>query len=72
MNSYAYVPFGLGPRNCIAMRFAREELKLVLCTLIQQFRFFPVDETPVSTFGFFCVFLSFRHLKYWARILNLA
>jgi len=35
----------MGPRSCIAIRFAREELKLVLCTLIKQFRFFPLEET---------------------------
>jgi len=39
------MPFGMGPRNCIAIRFAKEELKLVLCTLVKQFRFFSVKET---------------------------
>jgi len=42
------MPFGMGPRNCVAMRFAQEEVKLVLCTLIKQFRFFPVEETPAK------------------------
>lgn len=39
--------FGMGPRNCVGMRFALEELKMAVCALVQQFRFFPVDETPV-------------------------
>jgi len=42
------MPFGMGPRNCIAMRFAQEELKLVLCSLVKEFRFFPVEETPAK------------------------
>lgn len=47
-NPYSYMPFGLGPRNCIGMRFAMEELKITLCTLVKHFRFFSVAETPVS------------------------
>lgn len=46
----AYMPFGMGPRNCVGMRFAMEEMKIALCTLIAEFRFFPVDETPVIIF----------------------
>ena len=42
----AWMPFGMGPRNCIGMRFALEEVKLALCSLIHKFRFFPVPETP--------------------------
>lgn len=47
MNSNAYMPFGMGPRNCVGMRFAMEELKIALCTIITKFRFFAVPETAV-------------------------
>ena len=46
-NPYTYMPFGVGPRNCVGMRFAIEELKITLCSLVKQFRFVTVDETPV-------------------------
>ncbi|XP_057380168.1 cytochrome P450 3A41-like [Daphnia carinata] len=45
-NPYAFMPFGMGPRNCVGMRFAMEEMKIALCTLVKNFRFFPVAETP--------------------------
>ena len=49
LDPYAFMPFGLGPRNCVALRFAQEEMKLMLCTLIKQFRFVPTEDTPVSS-----------------------
>nr|CAH0104368.1 unnamed protein product [Daphnia galeata] len=45
-NPYTFLPFGMGPRNCVGMRFALEEIKIALCTIVIQFRFFPVRETP--------------------------
>jgi len=44
---YTYMAFGTGPRNCVGMRFAMEELKIAICTMVQKYRFYPVEETPV-------------------------
>ena len=46
------MPFGMGPRNCVGMRFALEEIKIVLCTIIRQFRFFAITETSVIALDF--------------------
>jgi cytochrome P450 family 3 subfamily A len=44
---YSFMAFGSGPRNCVGMRFAIEELKMAISALVKQFRFYPVEETPV-------------------------
>ena len=44
------MPFGMGPCNCVGIRFALEEIKIALCILIKNFQFFPVAETPVILF----------------------
>ncbi len=43
-----YLPFGEGPRNCIASRFALEQVKIALCHILNEFRVFRVFETAVS------------------------
>lgn len=37
INQYAFVPFGLGPRACIGIRFAYESLKLLFIHLLRNF-----------------------------------
>ncbi|CAL4097754.1 unnamed protein product [Meganyctiphanes norvegica] len=34
----SFLPFGLGPRNCIAQRFALMEVKIMVARLVQQFQ----------------------------------
>lgn len=40
-----FMPFGAGPRSCIASRFASLELKSCLIALIKRFRFSPNENT---------------------------
>lgn len=43
---YQFLPFGAGPRICIGMGFAQMEAKLILATLLAQYRFTPIGPGP--------------------------
>ena len=45
---YAGIPFGVGPRNCVGMRFALTELKMAAVAVVQNFTVVRCDETEVS------------------------
>uniref|UniRef100_A0A1L8E430 Putative cytochrome n=1 Tax=Nyssomyia neivai TaxID=330878 RepID=A0A1L8E430_9DIPT len=44
---FTYAPFGLGPRNCIASRFALMELKTILYYVVLNFHLEPTKETQI-------------------------
>ncbi|CAG7727547.1 unnamed protein product [Allacma fusca] len=44
---YAFLPFGQGPRNCIAMRFALTEAKAAIAHLVYNFKVEPSEKTQI-------------------------
>ncbi|XP_078096281.1 cytochrome P450 3A30-like [Mustelus asterias] len=42
-----FLPFGMGPRNCIGMRFAQLAMKMALASFLQHLTFVPCEETPI-------------------------
>ena len=45
---YDHIPFGYGPRNCIAMRLALMEVKMAAAMLLKHFTFLCSAKSPVG------------------------
>lgn len=45
---YTYFPFGCGPRQCVGESFAWMEGMLLMATIIQSFRFEPLEQEPAK------------------------
>ena len=44
-NPYSFIAFSLGPRNCLAMRFALFEMKVAISHLVSKFKILPTNKT---------------------------
>lgn len=38
---FTFLPFGQGPRKCIAMRFGLMQARIAMCAILQEFRLLP-------------------------------
>ena len=45
---FCFMPFGMGPRNCIGMRFALLEAKMALIQILRHFRMVRSPDTEVN------------------------
>ncbi|UYV83496.1 Cyp6a9 [Cordylochernes scorpioides] len=52
---FTYMPFGLGPRSCVALRFAQMEAKAAIVNLLREFRFTKSTRTTVSLIWFYII-----------------
>ncbi|EAT33128.1 AAEL014613-PA [Aedes aegypti] len=70
INTGAYLPFGIGPRNCIGSRFALAEVKTILYYMLGSFSFERCSKTevpPVMPKGFDVIPVNGMHIEFKPR-----
>ncbi|XP_049516541.1 cytochrome P450 3A24 [Dermacentor silvarum] len=58
----SYIPFGMGPRECIGKKFAMLELKMALCKLVRRYEF-SLSSQSVATLEFKVPLISINPVK---------
>ncbi|KAG1679745.1 Cytochrome P450 3A41 [Nymphon striatum] len=47
-DTMAYQPFGVGPRNCIGMRFAQMQFKVAMARILRDYKLVPCEKTETG------------------------
>ncbi|KAG6461827.1 cytochrome P450 9e2 [Manduca sexta] len=65
---FTYLPFGLGPRNCIGSRFALIEVKVMMYLLLEHLEVSPCEKTCIPAVLDKSTFSMMMHGGHWIRL----